>query len=968
MTKEKRLQKALTDEKYKCRLVKSKKNWVIKGMLFSTLLVGGMSIQTSVYAEEWSANAPESIQIESGATSYTLKEGDTLWAISQVTNIKVETLAEINNIDLSSGEQYNLEIGRVIYFDGNHVTILDKDGNLVADKVLDDNDKVDSSKPFAGQSSDIPKNPVTTDSNGNVKTQENTNLNQNSSSKNNLTNNGNKSNSNQQSSDKNGNSTGQGNGSTNKPNENKPTNSEKPNVPEEKPVNPEKPTEKEFAVSVIHKDNEGNILEKEADIKIKEGESYIAKAKGFDNYTLEGQPTQTIKVDSDKVITFIYRKNETPNPEEKFEITIKYVDENNQEIAETYNVKVENGQEYTATAKTIEGYSLFGEATQSITVSKNEIIIFKYTKNTNPVEKFTITIKYEDEARNEISSSETQEIEKGQIFTAQGKDITGYTLIGDNTQSIMVTGDKTIIFKYSRNEEPIIKYPITVEYKDEDGNLLASDSPIEIESGKSFTAAAKTISGYILQGENTQTITVNRAETITFVYKKDEAPIVVDKSDLENLINSVKDTEKGNFTNESFSDFEIALTNANLILNNEGATQQQVNQAKTDLQIAFDKLEVKEYTVTVSYVDTEGTVLDSTNATVKDGESYTANAKTIEGYTLQGADSQTITVNSDTTIKFTYSKDEVVTPPEANVSEVEQAIASQALALINQHRNNNGLISLNNQSALQQGADVRSNEIFTLYEHTRPNGEDGADAPYDYGYDQVVFAENIGMYNNPSSLEWLAQNGASIVVSAWINSSGHNANLLLDGLNEGSVGIHLEQQSNGKYTMGSVFLGAKNYSLPTKNRSTRESNEQTELIYNIQKNTVEEKLSKVTTVEVEEVESTVEISDVVDGAELVKTTEESSEIMEQKVEETIDDGVKEETEEQMQSVPVNKKELIETYNTALSLEESNFSVHSWSVLMIKLADAKYVYDNPDVNQLDIDNAVLALQQAINNLV
>ncbi len=36
--------------------------------------------------------------------------------------------------------------------------------------------------------------------------------------------------------------------------------------------------------------------------------------------------------------------------------------------------------------------------------------------------------------------------------------------------------------------------------------------------------------------------------------------------------------------------------------------------------------------------------------------------------------------------------------------------------------------------------------------------------------------------------------------------------------------------------------------------------------------------------------------------------------------------------------------------------------------MIKLADAKFVYNNPDASKLDIENATLALQQAINNLV
>ncbi|MBO0467493.1 MucBP domain-containing protein [Enterococcus plantarum] len=954
MTKEKNLEKALTEEKYKCILVKSKKSWVIKGMLFSTLLVSGFAIQTNVYADNWTANNPESIQIESGATSYTLKNGDTLWAISQVTNIKVETLAKINNIDLNSGEQYSLEVGRVIYFDGNHITVKDKGGNIIADKVLDDNDKVDSSKPFANQDSDIPKNPVQSDNDGNV-----VNRQTNDSSKQNS--NGNSGTQNNPSgNNQNGKSNQTDTGNNNSQEINKPSNPEKPVNPTEpsKPVDPEKPQVKEYSVSVIHKDNDGNILEKEAEVKVKKGESYTAKAKEFDGYTLTGQLSQNVKIDGDKEIIFTYRKNEKPNPSEKLDITIKYVDENNQEISASDTIKVEKGQEYIATAKTIQGYSLTSEATQTITVNKNETIIFKYQKNETPVEKFKITVKFEDEEGKEILSSEIHEIEKGQIFTAQRKDITGYTLIGDNTQSIMVASDKTITFKYSKNEEPVVKYPVTVEYRDEDGNLLSSDSAVEVETAKRFTATAKEINGYTIVGEKTQTITVNKSETIIFIYKKDEVPIIIDKSELENLINSVKETSKGNYTDESFENFTNALTNANSVLNNREATQPEVNEAKTNLQNAFEGLvekepEVVNYTVTVNHVTTDGTVLDTTNATAEEGKSFTANSKTFDGYTLQGASTQTITINGNTTITFTYAKDEVTPPVEQDVSAVEAQIASQALALINQHRNNNGLISLGNQSALQQGADVRSQEIFDLYEHTRPNREDGADAPYDYGYDQVVFCENIGMYNNSSSLEWLAQNGASIVVNAWINSPGHNANLLLDGLNEGSVGIHLQENGSGKYTMGSVFLGAKNYSLPTKNRSARESNEQTELKYNIQKDSVIEEVEP----KAEDKENTVQKTEVSENNEEIA----NDEII-------VKSPFEENEQEQTEIASKNKTELLEAYNIALTLEESNYSMHSWSTLMIKLADAKYVYDNPDASQLDIDNAVLALQQAINNLV
>ncbi|MBO0446581.1 MucBP domain-containing protein [Enterococcus ureilyticus] len=1025
MTKEKRLQKALTEEKYKCRMVKLKKNWVIKGMLFSTLLVGEMSIQTSVYAEEWSANAPESIQIESGATSYTLKEGDTLWAISQVTNIKVETLAEINNIDLSSGEQYSLEIGRVIYFDGNHVTILDKDGNIVADKVLNDNDKVDSSKPFAGQSSDNQKNPVTADDNGNVKTQRNTNSNQNGN------------NSNVNSNEPNtGNNNSQGNS-------NKPVNPKNP----EKPVKPEvTPEVKEFVVSVVYKDTDGNILGKDADVSVEENKQFTVEARTFEGFTLQGTPTQTVKVKDNTTITFTYKKNaETPIPAEKFEVTVAYVDTDGNTLADTNTVKVEDGESYTATAKTIEGYTLQGEPTQTVVVSKNTTIKFVYSKNTAPVEKFDVTVQYLDKNGENIAYTEVSEnIEKGQVFIATAKTIDGYTVIGNTTQTVTVTGNTTIKFIYKKDATPVTKFNVTVEYKDVEGNLLSSDVPVEVEEGKSFTASAKTIEGYTLVGDATQTEVVTGDTTLTFEYKKDATPVVVDKTTLQTTVNNVKDTVQGNYTTDSWTEFETALGVANSVLSDAEATQQEVNQANTNLQNAFDNLEekvpeVNKFMVTVNHKDTDGKMLETevpveveegkqftanamtltgytlqgattqtvtvtgdttitfnykkdevipptmvtidvehvdtdgnvlgTDAPVQveQGQSYTANAKTFSGYTLQGATSQTVTADADKTITFVYKKDEV-TPPEQNVSEVEQAIASQALALINQHRNNKGLISLNNQSALQQGADVRSNEIFELYEHTRPNGEDGADAPYDYGYDQVVFAENIGMYNNPSSLEWLAQNGASIVVNAWINSPGHNANLLLNGINEGSVGIHLEENGSGKYTMGSVFLGAKNYSMPTKaSRSVETPKEQTELKFNIQEtNVVGEELPKETTQETETTEETkVEQTESSEQEATEGTIETTVEV----TEETTDTEAKQEVEEQVSEIEtVNKSQLLEAYNLALTLDESNYNVHSWSTLMIKLADAKYVYDNLEVSQSDINNATLALQQAINNLV
>ncbi|MGT2896017.1 right-handed parallel beta-helix repeat-containing protein [Streptococcus entericus] len=81
----------------------------IAGLLFG--------VMNHVSADTWVANSPEQIYIGFGDTSYTLKPGDTLWAIAQRLNLTVDFLAEVNGINLSLGEERYLPVGRVISWD-----------------------------------------------------------------------------------------------------------------------------------------------------------------------------------------------------------------------------------------------------------------------------------------------------------------------------------------------------------------------------------------------------------------------------------------------------------------------------------------------------------------------------------------------------------------------------------------------------------------------------------------------------------------------------------------------------------------------------------------------------------------------------------------------------------------------------------------------------------------------------------
>lgn len=100
------------------------------GMVLANLLA--IVVMDTVHAAEWVARSVEQIKQdlvvnEKGVQEYTVKWGDTLYALSKATNIPVEKLAEINNI-----QNINLiEVGTKFVFDKNHTYLEIKAGEEV---------------------------------------------------------------------------------------------------------------------------------------------------------------------------------------------------------------------------------------------------------------------------------------------------------------------------------------------------------------------------------------------------------------------------------------------------------------------------------------------------------------------------------------------------------------------------------------------------------------------------------------------------------------------------------------------------------------------------------------------------------------------------------------------------------------------------------------------------------------------
>ena len=106
--------------------------------------------------------------------------------------------------------------------------------------------------------------------------------------------------------------------------------------------------------------------------------------------------------------------------------------------------------------------------------------------------------------------------------------------------------------------------------------------------------------------------------------------------------------------------------------------------------------------------------------------------------------------------------------PEDNTGSMQGDFASQVAALVNAERAKYGLSALTVDTKVQQAALVRAKETAQSFSHTRPNGSSFSTVLTEAGVSYRTAGENIAY----------GQTTPQQVMNAWMNSSGHRANIL----------------------------------------------------------------------------------------------------------------------------------------------------------------------------------------------
>ncbi|EMK2924413.1 class 1 internalin InlJ [Listeria monocytogenes] len=233
--------------------------------------------------------------------------------------------------------------------------------------------------------------------------------------------------------------------------------------------------------------------------------------------------TYTFTSENGAIVGTVTTPFEAPQPIKGEDVTVHYLDDKGEKLADDEVLSGNLDDPYTSSAKDIPDYTLTttpDNATGTFTTT-SQSVTYVYTKNIVVAEP--VTVNYVDDTGKTLSPSEILNGNVGDTYNATAKQIDGYTLSAEPTN---VTGQftssaQTVNYIYTKNPAPE-KGVVEIHYVDENNKQLSSATEISGTVGDNYTTEPKTIDGYTLTTTpDNATGTFNTSsQTVTYVYTK----------------------------------------------------------------------------------------------------------------------------------------------------------------------------------------------------------------------------------------------------------------------------------------------------------------------------------------------------------------------------------------------------------------------------------------------------------------
>ena len=317
---------------------------------------------------------------------------------------------------------------------------------------------------------------------------------------------------------------------------------------------------------------------------------YSYEAKVIYNYKLQSNSIQSVNLteeDPDQVIIFYYNKI-------LGSITIKYIDKNvNTDIYEPKVIENLSLGTYTYGAINISGYVLSDNEIKTVTItetSPNATITFKYAEILG-----TVTIRYIDNSSyTELSEADTFTDLKLGTYSYNYKNIPGYSLANDSTQTVELTDDNhdvEIEFKYNE-----LLGSVTIKYIDSSSlNEIGPATVISNLSLGTYSYTAKSFEGYEVIGDSSQSVTLNDSNLnpiIFFNYSRISGNITIQYLDSSTLSEIAPSTTINNIALGSYTYDAIYIDNYEIDGDSNISTTLTISDPDKTISFKYNEIEI----------------------------------------------------------------------------------------------------------------------------------------------------------------------------------------------------------------------------------------------------------------------------------------------------------------------------------------------------------------------------------------
>ncbi|NKD37296.1 hypothetical protein HED42_04040 [Enterococcus casseliflavus] len=411
-------------------------------------------------------------------------------------------------------------------------------------------------------------------------------------------------------------------------------------------------------VTVKYEDTEGNELATPTVMNGKVGLPYVSESKAINGWYVSQTPSNANGTYSETAqeVVYVYERSDAAP------LTVKYEDTEGNELATPTVLNGKIGLPYTSEAKTIPGWFVAqtpSNANGTYSETAQEVVYVYERSDAAPV-----TVKYEDTEGNQLSAPTVLSGKIGLPYTSEAKTIPGW-YVSQTPTNANGTYSKTaqeVVYVYERSDAA----PVTVKYKDTEGNQLSAPTILNGKVGLPYESEAKTIPGWFVAQtpSNANGTYSETAQEVVYVYERsDAAPVTV----------KYKDTEGNELAVPTVMNGKIGLPYTSEAKTIPGwyVSQMPTNANGTYSENAQEVTYVYERSdaalVIVRYEDMEGNQLaEPTILSGKVGLSYESNAKEISGWRVSKTPKNAKGTFSDAVqeVIYVYSADKENEPGE----------------------------------------------------------------------------------------------------------------------------------------------------------------------------------------------------------------------------------------------------------------------------------------------------------------